>query len=219
VVLDIAIILIVWQCLCLLLALLSFVTTLDKALMTYFQILNYNPFLVNYIIGIILFFFCLGSFAIIYGMCILMCSCLCPPKEERLEYTYNTYPYYNTPSIFDWIFFYYIFSVWTPYPRPYGCVPVCFMPMQTNDLACFACLISGGNCNFSGGGGGGNGGGGVLAILIGIVIIVVLAVAFIGLIVGFILFSKILYDIFTRRIQIVKRKQHIDLNNVLDLEH
>jgi hypothetical protein len=223
---DIGIILVAWQVLVLLLTLISWASTLGQALMTTWNITNYNVFGVNYLIGLILFFFIIGCISIVYGFVVLFCDCLFSKKGAngeggttgQAQYEYNTYPYYRRDSYWDWFFLWYFWSFWNPYPSPIGFCN-CYCPTY----CCYVDFGRGfgspgslncGNCNF----GDCKCDGDVGYVLIIIIVVVVLLIAFLGFLVGCLVFTKIVIDIVKRRIRIVQRKQEIDLSEVANLE-
>lgn len=222
---DIGIILVAWQVLVLLLTLISWASTLGQALMTAWNITSYNVFGVNYLIGLVLFFFIVGCISIIYGFVVLCCGSLCKKKGDngagdgtQAQYEYNTYPYYRRDSYWDWFFLWYFWSFWNPYPSPFGCYN-CYFPIYCWNVdfgpgiggpASMNCL----NCNFGDCKCDGDAG----YVLLIIIVVIVLLIAFLGFLVGCVVFTKIVLDIVRRRIRIVKRKQEIDLSEVLNLE-
>lgn len=156
--------------------------------------------------GLTLFFFILG----LIGLCCLGLVLLnklingtffgnCCVADDF--YTYNNYPYYGRyrTSYYDFSDMCFWFCFWNSlYGRP---AQPCFG-------SCYGCYVGsggGGDCNCSGGsdcGGGGNGDGMAIALLV-----IVVAIALIGVFFGLILMGVLGYRIFTRRLQVLKRKE------------
>lgn len=216
--LDITLVLFLWQVLVFCCVGFVFVIDLGRERDKIGMFRGWPSFGIDYFCGLFFFFFFLGSSAILFGMAKLLMYCLgvgndcCSQKVEMTTYHYR----YDYNPMWDVFFFWYFWSIWTPYPvRVPG--PICYCPGLPGGCGnfgpgdcnfgdcgsgCTGGNCSGGDCN---GGGGGNDGG-ALAIIIGIIIAVVIIIAIIGVFVGILLLFKIIFDITVRRAAVLQKR-------------
>jgi len=213
--LDIGIILLLWQILVFLNV--GFVYLVDwnrsRDQISIFQ--GWPQFAIDYFSGLTFFFFFLGLFAIFIGFCKLFMYLL---KADSCcddgKYSHNTYHYSNRYDMLDWFFLWYWWSIWSPNRVVFiHSSPVCFCP---SDPLCIPDCNSA-DCNFGGCGGGGGDGKDAIAVILVILVIIFVIIVLIGVIIGMLMFFKIVYDITIKRMAILERKNLIIEKVVIDL--
>jgi len=153
---------------------------------------NWSPFSIDYVCGLLAFFFLLGVYGVIVGM--YYCCC----EQGHHDVTAYNYPYF-------WGYYYIWF--W-PYPSNTTCCPCCYVADCHSCFACNGC----GDCNV----GSGDGNNSLMAILLVVVIVVIVIGAIVGIVFATIIFSKIVH----RHMHIVKKLDEANSREVVDvIEH
>lgn len=220
---DIGLILLIWQAMVFLnvgfIYLIDYNRSRDK--LEIFQ--GWPKFGIDYFSGLTFFFFFLGCLSIFIGMIKLFLSCVGDSNkgccEDGSSYRYDTYSYRTSRwDAWDWFFLWYWWSIWTPY-RPIYIGP--YQPVTPCYCYCDPIICAPNNCNFGGGGlncNGGSGNNDGASIIIVILIVIFIAIVLIGVIVGMIMFFKIIYEITLNRISILQKKELIIENVVMEYQ-
>lgn len=220
---DISLIVAVWQAIVVTFAVIVHFADVENQRMKRFP--NGHVLAVDYLCGLLLFFFLLGVIGLFAGCTYLVYKCCCSNNtssysdSDNASYRYNTYPYHSTSYYSSWDSFWFYMFWWnysfTPYHGP-GHVDCC------SSVSC-----SGGDCgdcsncncsNFNIDLGNGNDSGGAVAVIGVILLIVAIVMIVIGVFVGIALMTFLVAGILKRRVSIIKKRDEVIGYRVMDLD-
>jgi hypothetical protein len=200
-----------------------------------------SKFLIDYVCGLLLFFFLMGLAAIVVGVlkAFLMCiRATCEDSKVMENYTYDTYPYHRSVA-WEYLWLWY-WPIWfDPYPHHCSICDCCLLPLYCCsgagdcargcncsgvDCSGLDCNCSGADCNCSGisagdckcsGSNDCKDVGAALAIVALVIIIIIIVI---GVLFALYLAVNMIIKVFSNRMSVLYRKGRVTELIVADLD-